>query len=235
MTETRTRFSRFRQDHPVFFWGTATLMVLFLVATATVASRIPQYRREAAELNQRMTAAERATRDRILESRAARSEMAVALLQRELRVKGLQQKGLHLAVRMEDSTLLLRHGQATLRAVPVRIGPDSTINAPDGRTWRFVRALGQRTVRDKETSPVYTVPEWVYVGRGEPVPPEEERRVKGALGRYVLRLDDGTEIYSEPESGPLADGVKPAAFMVRERDMRAIFDAVREDTPVFIY
>jgi hypothetical protein len=235
MTEPRRGISRLRHEHPVFFWGTAALMALLLAATTVVASRVPQYRREAADLNQRMTAAERATRDRILQSQADRSEMAVALLRRELRVKGLQEKGLHLAVSTEDSTLSLRHGQATLRAVPVRIGPDSVIRAPDGRTWRFVRALGQRTVRGKEASPVYTVPEWVYVGRGEPVPPEEARRVKGALGRYVLRLDDGTEIYSEPESGPLAGGVKPAAFMVRERDLQAIFDAVREDTPVFIY
>lgn len=235
MTETRRGLSRLRHDHPVFFWGMTTLMALFLVATGVVASRVPRYQEEAEELNRQMSAAERATRDRILQSRAARSEMAVALLRRELRIKGLQQKGLHLAVNTEDSTLSLRHGRATLRQVPLRIGADSVVRAPDGRTWRFVRALGERTIRDKQVSPVYTVPEWVYVGRGEPVPPEPRRRVEGGLGQYVLRLDDGTEIYSEPEAGPLAEGVKPAAFMVRESDMRAIFDAVREDTPVFIY
>jgi hypothetical protein len=182
-----------------------------------------------------MSAAERATRDQVLQSRAARSEMAVALLRRELRIKGMREKGLHLAVSTEDSTLSLRHGGATLRAVPVRIGPDSVVRGPDGRTWRFVRALGERTIRDKQVSPVYTVPEWVYVGRNLPVPAEEERRVEGGLGRYVLRLDDGTEIYSEPAAGPLAEGVKPASFEVRESDLRAIFDAVREDTPVFIF
>lgn len=235
MTETRRGFSRLRHDHPVFFWGMTTLMALFLVATGVVASRIPRYQQEAEALNRQMSEAERATRDRVLQSRAARSEMAVALLRRELRVKGLQQKGIHLAVNTEESTLSLRHGRATLREVPVKIGPDSVVRAQDGRAWRFVRALGERTIRDKQVSPVYTVPEWVYVGRGEPVPPEGERRVEGGLGQYVLRLDDGTEIYSEPEAGPLAGSVKPAAFMVGEGDMRAIFDAVREDTPVFIY
>ncbi|HEX2187384.1 MAG TPA: hypothetical protein VHG51_00740 [Longimicrobiaceae bacterium] len=235
MTETRSGLSRFRHEHPVFFWGMATLMVLFLAATAVVAARVPQYRSEAREIDARMSAAERATRDRILQSRAARSEMAVALLRRELRVRGMQQKGLHLALSTEDSTLSLRHGSATLRAVPVRIGPDSVVRAPDGRTWRFVRGLGERTVRDKEASPVYTVPEWVYVSRGEPVPPEEARRVENGLGRYVLRLNDGTEIYSQPQAGPLAEGVKPASFMVAEADLSAIFDAVDEETLVFIY
>jgi hypothetical protein len=235
MTETRRGFSRLRHDHPVFFWGMAALMVLFLAATGVVASRIPRYQQEAEALNRQMSAAERATRDPVLQSRAARSEMAVALLRRELRIKGQQQKGIHLAVNTEKSTLALRHGRATLREVPVQVGPDSVVRAPDGRAWRFVRALGERTIRDKEVSPVYTVPEWVYVSRGQPVPPEAQRRLEGGLGEYVLRLDDGTEIYTEPEAGPLAQGVKPAAFMVREGDMRAIFDAVREDTPVFIY
>ena len=109
------------------------------------------------------------------------------------------------------------------------------IRAPDGRTWRFVRALGERHLQSRQQSPEYVVPEWVYLGRGEPVPPEAERTIDGGLGRFVLRLDDGTEIYTRPEAGPLAQGVKPASFVVAEDDMRAIFDAVKPDTPVYIY
>jgi hypothetical protein len=75
----------------------------------------------------------------------------------------------------------------------------------------------------------------VYVSRGQPVPAENERKVKGGLGAYVIRLDDGTEIYSQPQAGPLAETVKPGAFMTRSRDLAAIFDAVGEDTPVYIY
>ncbi len=235
MTEPRKGFSRLRHEHPVFFWGMAALILLFVAATGVVAARVPRYQREAEEVNREMTVAERATRDRILQSRATRSEMAIALLRRELRIKDLQQKGLHLALSTEDSTLSLRHGRATLRSAKVQMGPDSVVRAPDGRTWRFVRALGERRIREKEASPVLTVPDWVYVSRGEPVPPEAERRVEGGLGAYVIRLDDGTEIYTQPEAGPFAQGVKPASFVVRRRDMGAIFDAVRVDTPVFIY
>lgn len=235
MNDSPRRSSSLRRDHPVFFWGMASLILLFAVATAVVALRIPKYDREADTLNREMSAAERATRDRILQSRARRSEMAVGLLQRELRLRSLQQKGLHLALSTTDSTLYLHHGKATLRAIRVHVGRDSVIRAPDGQTWRFVRALGERHVAEKLSSPTYTIPEWVYVSRGEPVPPEPERRVEGGLGDYVIRLDDGTEIYSTPKTGPLADGVKPASFMASARDLRAIFDAVSKDTPVFIY
>ena len=143
---------------------------------------------------------------------------------------------MHLAISLDDSLLTLRNGTATLRRARLRVGPDSTIRAPDGRTWRYVRPLGQRYVRAKRVSPVYEVPEWVYVGRGQPAPPAAERRVEGGLGRYVLVLDDGTEVYSEPAAGPLKGaGPKPGSFMASAADLEAIFNNVRAETPVFIY
>lgn len=236
MADNPSSLGRLRRDHPAFFWGTLTVLVLLLGAATAVALRVPQYQREAALMEQRMDQQERQTRDRILEARTRKTELAVALMRREMRLKSLQAKGIHLAISVDDSTLALRHGSATLRQVPVAIGPDSVIRAPDGQSWRFVRALGERYVADKLTRPSEPIPEWVYVSRGQPVPPAEQRTVEGGLGTYVLRLDDGTEIYTRPGKGPLAEGVKPAAFMVeKDQDLRAIFDAIREETPVYIY
>lgn len=229
------RLARLRKEHPVFFWGTGAMLLLLLTATLAVAVRVPMYMSEAREFDERMTETEREMRDRILSSRARRSELAVALLKRELSLRSLEEKELHLAIDTESSTLALRHGPATLREVPVAVGPDSVIRAPDGRTWRIIRALGERHLVDKQTSPTYAVPEWVYVGRGEPIPPESERRIEGAVGRYLLVLDDGTEIYSEPERGPFVERVKPGAFAVSEPDLQAIFEAVGSQTPVYIY
>lgn len=235
MADGKGAFSRLRRDHPVFFWGTAAVITLLLAATAVVAARIPEYRREQALLDQRMSETEREMRDRILDSRTRRSQLALALLQRELRLKAMEEKRMHLAISIEDSTLSLRHGPATLRQAPIQIGPDTTIQAPDGRTWRLIRALGERHLQDKQISPEYTVPEWVYIARGEQVPPEEGRKVEGALGRYVLVLDDGTEIYSQPKMGPFAEQVKPAAFAVPEKELQAIYEAIKVDIPVYIY
>src|SRR5687768_1589846 len=98
MTEPRLTLSTLRREHPVFFWGTAALILVLLSGSALIAVRVPQYQREAAALARQMDAEERATRDQILESRARRSELAVALLQREMRLKALQEKEIHLAV-----------------------------------------------------------------------------------------------------------------------------------------
>lgn len=235
MNQARTTLTDLRREHPVFFWGMAAVIAVLLAGALVVGSRIPVYRADAAMLDRQMSETEREMRDRILASTDRRAELALALWRRELQLRALQESELHLALSIEDSVLELRHGPATLRRVRVEVGPDSVIRAPDGRTWRFVRALGERHVREKQVDPVYSVPEWVYLARGEPAPPEAERRIEGGLGRYVLRLDDGTEIYSRPTRGPLAETVKPAAFRVEEADLRAIFEAVGRETPVYIY
>ena len=176
-----------------------------------------------------------ATRDSLLQHQEKRTQLAVAVLRRDLRIRSLEEKKQHLAIVLEDSVLELRHGRAILRRARLAIGADSTVRAPDGRTWRLIRPVGERKIAERQSSPTYTVPEWVYVSRGQPVPAENDRKIAGALGAYVIRLDDGTEIYSQPSSGPLADAVKPGAFMAQSGDLAAIFDAVDEDTPVYIY
>ena len=209
--------------------------MLLALATVLVALRVPNYREDAALLDRRMTVEERELRDRVLESQDRRTELAVALFQRELRLKSLKENGVHLAINTADSTLSLRHGPATLRQIRIRVGPDSVIQAPDGRTWRMVRALGERHLVTKESSPAFVIPEWIYVSRNEPVPAEAERRIDEGLGKYVLRLDDGTDIYSEPPRGPFATKVKPASFVAPEAELSAIFEALQPDTPVYIY
>ena len=109
------RETRFRRRHPLFLWGTATLIVLLLAASAVVASRVPRYNRETAQISQQMTAAQRVTRASLLAPRSRRTRLAVAVLQRDIRVRSLESKERHLAVVLKDSVLELRHCAATLR------------------------------------------------------------------------------------------------------------------------
>ncbi|HYW12007.1 MAG TPA: hypothetical protein VE871_08620 [Longimicrobium sp.] len=235
MTDPRPPRRGLRREHPVFFWGTLVLAGLFVAAAAAVGTRVPRYQEETAHFNAQLTVAQRATRDSLLEHQQKRTQLAVAVLRRDMRIRSLEERKRHLAIVLEDSVLELRHGRATLRRARLTIGPDSTIRAADGRTWRLIRPVGERKIAERQNTPTYTVPEWVYVSRGEPVPAENDRKIKGALGTYVIRLDDGTEIYSKPTAGPLAETVKPGAFMAPAQDLAAIFDAVGEDTPVYIY
>lgn len=235
MNDPRPPRRGLRREHPVFFWGTMLVAGLLAAGAVAIGMRVPKYRAEMEHFNSQLTAAQRATRDSLLRHQQQRTQLAVAVLRRDMRIRSLEQKQRHLAIILEDSVLELRMGRATLRRAKLTIGADSTVRAPDGRTWRLIRPVGERKIAERQNSPTYTIPEWVYVSRGQPVPPENERKVRGGLGTYVIRLDDGTEIYSQPSAGPLAETVKPGAFMARARDLAAIFDAVGEDTPVYIY
>ena len=232
--DTRAR-GGFIREHPVFFWGMLVLIVLFGSAAGVVASRIPRYNAEARQITQRMTAEQRETRDALLENRERRTQLALAVLQRDLRVRSLQTNRRHLAVILKDSVLELRQGRATLRRAKLEMGKDSIVRAPDGRTWRFVQSVGERHVTRMERNPLVVIPEWVYVSRGQAVPSESARRVAGGMGAYVITLDDGTMIYSRPQAGPLREGVVPAGFVASAGDLSAIFDAVEDETPVYIY
>jgi len=233
--DSAPRREGFRREHPVFFWGSVALIALLVAAAGAVAYRVPRYQKEAAQIAQRMTAEQRATRDELLEHRKQRTQLAIAVLQRDLRIKSLQTNKRHLAIVLKDSTLELRQGRATLRRAKLAMGRDSIVRAPDGRSWRFVQGVGERHIAQREQNPTVTIPDWVYVSRGQPVPPEGERRVAGGMGAYVITLDDGTRIYSQPQAGPLKDAVIPAGFMAQARDLASIFDAVDKDTPVYIY
>lgn len=232
--ETPTK-AGFRREHPVFFWGTVALISLFVIAAAVAVKRATDYSTDAEQIAQRMTEEQRRTRDELLSHRQKRTQLAVAVLQRDMRIRSLQNNKRHLAIVLKDSVLELRQGRVTLRRAKVSIGPDSIIRAPDGRTWRFVQGVGERHITRREQNPTVTIPEWVYVSRGQPVPSESERRLSGGMGSWVITLDDGTTIYSQPRSGPLKDTVIPAGFMTHGRDLGAIYDAVNEDTPVYIY
>lgn len=225
----------FRRKHPFFFWGTVALITFFVVAAVTVGMRIPRYNSEAAEIASRMTAEQRRTQEELTANREKRTQLAVAVLRRDMRVRSLETRQRHLAVVLEDSVLELRQGRATLRRARLAIGADSIVRAPDGRSWRFVRGVGERHITALRRNPTITIPDWVYVSRGQAVPSESARRVAGGMGAYVITLDDGTEIYSQPQAGPLRDAVVPAGFMAQAHDLAAIFDAVNEETPVYIY
>lgn len=234
-TSSEDRGRDFRREHPLFYRGALALALLFAVAALVVGIRVPRYWSETQDLNRRMTDVQRATRDSVLASRQRRTLLALAVLRRDMRIRSYENRKRHLAISLQDSVLELRHGAATLRRARVQVGGDSVVRMPGGRVVRLVRPLGERRIAELQRSPTYTVPEWVYAARGEAPPPEAQRRVPGALGEYVIRLDDGTEIYSKPSAGPFAEGVKPASFQARARDLAAIFDAVGEDTPVYIY
>jgi hypothetical protein len=95
--------------------------------------------------------------------------------------------------------------------------------------------LGKRSVaRVVDGSYRWTVPEWVYLSRGWPVP--KERNVGGALGSLAIFLDSGAVLYSRPAAGPLADASYVLPGGVRaEQDLEAIRESLQPGMAVYFH
>src|SRR5262245_35014112 len=110
MDEAEPKREGFRRNHPVFFWGTLALIAFFMAAAGAVAMRIPRYNAEAQEIASRMTAEQRQTHAELTADRQRRTRLALAVLERDIRVRSMETKQRHLAVVLADSVLELRQG-----------------------------------------------------------------------------------------------------------------------------
>jgi hypothetical protein len=69
--------------------------------------------------------------------------------------------GLHLVVSLKDRRLVAMLGPDTLLSTPVAVASGNTVEAA-GRKFTFVMPRGVRTVRGKESNPIWQPPDWLY-------------------------------------------------------------------------
>ena len=194
----------------------------FLLLTDLVlAYQLLSYHRDLSRMRASMTATEARRVDAIAASEENRLAIAAELLRRE----ALGDSDLHLAVDTDKGLLYLERHGARLREMRVVQGQVATVGSPPD-TVLLAPPLGKRSVaRVVDASYVWTVPPWVYVNRGWPVP--AERKIRGALGPVAIFLDSGAVLYSRPEVGPLSDAtyVLPGSVRAEAPDL----EAIRED------
>lgn len=214
-----------------FFVGfAASVLVLLLVLDAWLAGRRLRYRHESRRLRASMTVLERARADELIAQEESKTRLAIALLRHQARLE----PQLHLAITIDSATMYLEREGAVLREMPLHIGSERRVGvAPD--TVRLAIPRGARTIAQVFTeTDHWEVAEWVYVDRGLSVP--QDRLVRGALG-VALVLEGGAIIYSQPDTGPLADSsyVLPGAVRARTDDLRAILPNLKPGLRAYFY
>jgi hypothetical protein len=227
----RTRWSEFREAYPRIVTAMALGMLLLVLADVGLLFLRSQYRRESAQARQGMSALEKQRADALLESEEGRTALMLALV----RQQSVTEKGLNLAISLEDGTMDLQREGSELRQMRVEIGPEAVIGQEPGAV-RVTPPLGKRHVaRVVDASYVWEAPEWVYLQRGRSVP--ASRGVKGGLGHIAVLLDDGTPLYSRPAAGPLADEsyVLPGGVRVDAADLAAIRENLTPGLPVYFF
>jgi len=209
----------------------ALAVAALLAIDGYLVSKRLRYQREITRLRADMTDAERRRTDALVEAEGSRFRIMVELIRRQASVD----KELNLAVSVDSATMHLQREGAVLRDMPIDVGPERAVGTPPD-TVRMVVPRGARTVeRILGGEAGWSIPEWVYVDRGLPVP--QERTVKGALGPVAVLLNGGTVIYSPPTTGPLNDTsyVLPGSIRATATDLRAIAPNLKPGMAVYFY
>lgn len=207
------------------------ILILAIVANAILAARYFRYREETGRLRAGMTKAQLERTDAVVAAEKHRLRVEFELIRRQAR----GDRQLHLAVNVDSSHMILERDGVVMREMPVRLGPERFRGA-QADTAIQVQALGKRTVdRVLAAGDAWEVPAIVFNDRGIPVP--ENLRVKGALGRGAILLNDGAVVYAVPESGPLADStyVLPGSVQVSAEDLKALAASIRPGMAVYFY
>jgi lipoprotein-anchoring transpeptidase ErfK/SrfK len=139
---------------------------------------------------------------------------------------------------LEHNRLLVKMGTQTLYEYPIVSGKGETKMRLTGAVKDFDTPTGVRQILKIEKDPVWVRPDWYWVEKGLPVPPNltpAERGVPGALGPYKLSFGEGFFIH-----GTSTGTIKPGKFShgcvrMNNKDLLQVVKLVEEGTKIYIY
>ena len=231
VTQTSSTWRALREAYPRIAAGMVLAIAALLLTDIVLAYKRVQYGRDLTRMRASMTETERRRVDAIAVSEENRLAIAAELERRQ----ALGDTELHLAVDTSNGLLYLERQGARLREMRVRLGREATVGTPPDVVL-LVPPLGKRSVaRVVDGSYPWSVPEWVYVDRGWPVP--GSRQIPGALGPLAIFLDSGAVLYSRPAEGPLSDAsyVLPGSVRAEAPDLEAIREDLQPGMAVYFH
>ena len=148
----------------------------------------------------------------------------------------------YVVIRLSENRLLLVDGRDVIWSAPVATGTGFRLEG-GGTSWAFDTPRGVFRVERKEKDPVWIMPDWAFVERGEPIPPADspERRRRGMLGSTALYIGHELAIHgtNRPElvldPDPAARRVSHGCIRMTDEDARRLFHQVDVGTLVLIY
>jgi len=94
---------------------------------------------------------------------------------------------------------------------------------------------GVLSVQGKEEHPVWYKPDWLYEQSKQQVPRDSaERNVEDAFGAYAVYLGGGAAIHGVPSRFVSPEAVDHVYAELNEKDLKAVFNAVKPGSRVLI-
>jgi L,D-transpeptidase YbiS len=144
--------------------------------------------------------------------------------------------GRYVVISLEEHRLYVMEGQQVQWETAVGTGTGTRLEGA-GQKWDFSTPRGMFRVQFKEKDPVWHVPEWAFVERGEPMPPPDSPKwlEPGMLGTSAIYLEEDIAVHGTNHPELLGQNVSHGCIRMTNEAARRLYHEVDVGTPVMIY
>ena len=144
--------------------------------------------------------------------------------------------GRYIVISLRENRLHLMEQERVIWSTSVGTGTGTRLEGA-GQKWDFSTPRGMFRIQRKEKNPVWIVPDWAFVERGEPIPPIDspKRREPGMLGTTAMYLGEGIAVHGTNRPELLGQNVSHGCIRMTNEAARQLYHEVEVGTPVIIY
>ena len=144
--------------------------------------------------------------------------------------------GRHVRISLEEHRLYVMEGDRAIWSARIGTGTGDLLEGA-GQRWDFSTPPGRYRVQRRERDPVWILPDWYYVKRGEPIPPIDSpaRMRHGELGAAALYLTEEIAIHGTDHPELLGDQISHGCIRMSNEDVLRLYGELEVGTPVIIH
>lgn len=152
------------------------------------------------------------------------------------------QGGRYVVVHLAENRVFVFDGRRAVWSAPAGTGTGFRLDRGRHR-WKFSTPRGMFRIQRMEKDPLWEAPDWHYVEKGLPIPPENSpaRLMRGVMGSTAIYLGDGIAIHgtNQPQlilnPDPERRRVSHGCIRLTNESARTLMHMVEVGTPVLIY
>jgi L,D-transpeptidase ErfK/SrfK len=144
--------------------------------------------------------------------------------------------GRYVVISLDEHRLYLMEREQVIWSAVVGTGTGTRLEGA-GQKWDFSTPRGMFRVQFKEKDPIWRVPDWAFVERGEPIPPiDSPRRLEPfMLGTTAIYLEEDIAVHGTNNPELLGQAVSHGCIRMTNEAVRRLYHEVEIGTPVIIY
>jgi len=145
-------------------------------------------------------------------------------------------QGRYVVISLDDHRLYMMEDERVIWSALVGTGTGTRLEGA-GQKWDFSTPRGMFRVQYKEKDPIWRVPVWAFVERGEPIPPPDSPKWNepGMLGTSALYLEEDIAVHGTNHPELLGQPVSHGCIRMTNELARRLYHEAEIGMPVIIY